>query len=166
MAPTLLSLVQEYFPSDQWDKAQCILAHECQVPMGEPCAVAVGPYECGSVTGDGIAYGPFGLLDLCWDPALNPDSPFSREAWCAVMDPNVNVWMASVIWSMYGWIAWTTCPQCGPCDTTPGGAIPHPERPLTWLSPDGIPKCPTPFPWLIVAAAVVAVALIWRKVRR
>lgn len=166
--PTMLSLIQEYFPVEEWNNAQCIVNHEC--PPGDPgypcnCVREVGPISCLSVSSqNGRALGPFGLLDTCWDPGLNSASPFTADAWHLVLDPNVNAWMASVIWSHYGWSAWTTCPDCNLCDRTTGGDIPHPDGPLVNLS-----FCPTPPPPeqsgsslapYVVAGAGIALGLI------
>ncbi|RJQ43378.1 MAG: hypothetical protein C4534_08250 [Gaiellales bacterium] len=108
--------------------------------------------------------GPFGLLDTCWDPASNPDSPFTREAWAMALDPNVNVWMASVIWSLYGWQAWSTCDECKSCETA-GGEIPHPDSPLPSLTPvlyrpQPVDEGPGLAPYLLLGLAVVGLVLL------
>jgi len=166
MAPTLLSLIQEYFPEEEWNNAGCIVNNEC--PPGEPgypesCIRDIGPAACLSVQSDNArAWGPFGLLDICWHPSVNPASPFTQELWAKVLDPNVNVWMASVIWSAYGWAAWTTCGECTVCGTA-GGTIPHPDGPLPSLSPPPPPPVEGSSgmaPVLIGLAVVVGLVLL------
>jgi hypothetical protein len=46
------------------------------------------------------------------------------------MEPDINTWMASVIWSRSGWRAWTSCPTCAICEVR-GGAIPFPRGPAS-----------------------------------
>ena len=94
------SLIAEYFPADQVEEATCILNAEC--PPGSDgwpasCVAGQGQVDCGAGLRDAAAYGPFGLLDTCFDPAMNPTSPFTPEQWAMVLDPNVNTWMASVV---------------------------------------------------------------------
>lgn len=159
MPVNMLALIQEYFPEAAWNDAQCILEQEC--PLASPqwqtgCIVPVGGYYCGSVeTANAKAWGPFGLLDICWNPSLNPDSPFGGDLWAMVRDPNVNTWMASKVWSLYGWGAWDTCPRCGICDTAPGGAIPHPDGPINVEIP---PAEGLPLPLILLGAAALGLA--------
>jgi hypothetical protein len=99
-----------------------------------------GDIDCGQGAVIGArSWGIFQILDACWNPDMPNNSPFTREQWARVLDPNVNTWMASVIWSRSGWRAWTTCAYCGVC-AVEGGPIPHPRRPVEVLPP------PPPFP--------------------
>jgi hypothetical protein len=136
--------IQAYFPREQWEIADCIQVKECSPTReGYPdsCVAEEGLVDCGHGPVQARSWGIFQILDACWNPALNPDSPFSPQAWAQVMDPNVNTWMASVIWSRGGWGAWTTCSLCDAC-SIPGGAIPHPDGPL--ISPPPLVYIPPP----------------------
>ena len=79
------SAIQRYFPREQWENANCISVAECSPDQeGYPntCESPVqGPLQCGdSPTVDlPKSYGVFGLLDVCWDPAINPLSPVPAE---------------------------------------------------------------------------------------
>jgi len=135
-------LIQRYFPPEQWDNANCVSVAECSpARQGYPasCVGNEGWIDCGHGAMQTRSWGIFQILDACWNPAMNPNSPFTPEQWANVLDPNVNTWMASVIWSQSGWGAWTTCEACQVCDVA-GGDIPHPERPTTdGIPPDGEP---------------------------
>lgn len=124
------NLIQKYFPPSEWDRADCISAVECpSTRAGYPksCVASQGLIACGSAGAvQSYSYGPFQILDACWNPALNPTSPFTREQWARVLDPEMNTWMASVIWSIGGWSMWTVCGSCDAC-TVPGGKIPLPN---------------------------------------
>lgn len=158
MAPNpYMSLMQTYFPKEEWDRANCIANSECNPSaVGYPngCISDEGNINCGAGARLSHAYGVFKLLDSCWDPEMNPTSPFTPEQWAKVIDPNYNTWMASVIWSRYGWRAWTTCETCAACDI-PGGPIPHPRGPVEAGEAAGIN-------WLLIlgAAAVVGVGVV------
>jgi len=135
--PDIGQLIRTYFPEGAWGDADCIMRNECPptsqaYPAG--CVREIGRYFCNGVELMARAWGPFGLLDACWDPAVQPDSPFTPDQWARVLDPNYNVWMASRIWSQYGWTVWTTFNQCGIVGVNPGGDIPHPEGPVPELS--------------------------------
>lgn len=126
-------LIATYFPDAEWENAWCIALQESPsglipgpVPIGEMACMP----EMASV--DASKWGLFGLLDACWHPVMNPGSPFTLEQWANVLDANDNTWMASVIWSAYGWAAWSTAPACG-LTNAPGGQIPHPEGPVPGL---------------------------------
>lgn len=135
--PDIGQLIRAYFPEGAWGNADCIMQHECP-PTSEAypagCVKEIGVYRCNSVEMPARAWGPFGLLDVCWDPAVQALSPFTPDQWSRVLDPNYNVWMASRIWSEHGWTVWTTFNQCHILDIGPGGAIPHPAGPLPELS--------------------------------
>ncbi len=122
-------LIQRYFPPDQWQNANCITIEEC--PSQNPAYINTdqGLIDCGNGPVQSKSYGLFQILDACFDPSLTPTSPFTTEQWAQVLDPNINTWMASVIWSAGGWIRWTTCDVCGIRDV-PGGVIPYPDAPL------------------------------------
>jgi len=83
------------------------------------------------------SYGVFGLLDVCWDPAINPLSPVPAEWWARRMEPEVNTWIASLIWASGGWRSWTTAEATG-CNiaSVPGGPIPYPRNPTELMSYD------------------------------
>ena len=130
-----IHLIHRYFPASEWDAAECIIGQECPEDIsGWPygCIRYQGWMTCGTdpTPREARAYGMFGILDVCYDPAMNPESPFTPYQWQAVLDPNVNTWMASVIWSNAGWRAWTSCPACNCCDVL-GEPIPYPRVPLT-----------------------------------
>ena len=125
-------LIQRYFPPEQWEVADCISTNECleDTPGYPECIVDEGLIDCGFGPVEARSWGLFRILDACWSPELFPDSPFTPKQWEQVLDPNVNTWMASVIWERTGWRAWTTCELCEACDI-PGGPIPYPRGPLT-----------------------------------
>jgi hypothetical protein len=126
------ALIKLYFPQPEWDRAECIAALECDPSVpGYPvsCVSSEGEIDCGAGPQDSHAFGIFKLLDSCYNPIMNPASPFTLQQWSQVMDPNYNVWMASIIWSKYGWRAWTVCETCAACDI-PGGPIPYPRGPV------------------------------------
>lgn len=126
-------LIQIYFPPDQWENADCISSEECPPDwVGYPgtCIGEEGMVKCGEVVGQARSWGVFQILDVCWSPYMNPASPFTEDQWDQVMDPEVNTWMASVIWASNGWSPWTKCSDCNVCQV-PGGDIPHPEGPVT-----------------------------------
>ena len=130
--PTLQYLIQKYFPPSEWDRAACISNAECsqnRENYPQSCIADEGLIDCaGPSPVYAKSWGPFQILDACWSPYLNPSSPFTREQWDKVLDLEYNTWMASVIWSISGWSAWTTCGTCAACDV-PGGAIPYPSGP-------------------------------------
>ncbi len=139
----LRNLIDRYFPEQERANALCIAAAEWPVEIGgspslmPPRDILVrdeGMLDCGQGLKPAKAYGPFALLDVCWDPALNPDSLFSSAQWASILDPNVNVWAASVVWSHGGWRSWTTCAACGACEVT-GGPIPYPRGPVQVRQP-------------------------------
>jgi len=136
-----------YFPPSEWERADCVSRCECSPDRPGYPGSCINPNEWvqdpeGNVY-QAASYGIFQILDAVWDPSKNPNSPFTPEQWAMVMDPNVNTWMASVIWSRSGWIAWpgTTdpsgcCYQCDACSVA-GGAIPYPDGPV--LPPGIVP---------------------------
>jgi len=145
-------LIQRYFPPEQWPAADCITMAEC--PSQDPIQVVdQGQIDCGVGGVAARAWGLFGILDACWDPALKPTSPFTQEQWAQVLDPNVNTWMASVIWSRSGWGVWTTCADCQVCDVV-GGTIPHPEGPVV-EAPRGVSW----LPFALLGAAFVGLVV-------
>ena len=123
--------ITRYFPESQYANADCIQIKECPADTpGFPHVVTVqGAIDCGYGLVDARAHGPWQILDACFDPALTPESPFTPEQWAGVYDPNVSTWMASVIYSTYGWRAWTSCSACGVCEVR-GLPIPHPRGPV------------------------------------
>ncbi len=145
------SLIQKYFPESEWERADCISTHECSPSRdGYPktCVANEGMIQCGS--GGAVlahSWGIFQILDACWNPDMNPNSPFTREQWAQVLNPEINTWMASVIWSRSGWSAWSTCDLCDACNV-PGGSIPYPNGP----APEAPPPPPPP-PILEVGSA-------------
>jgi hypothetical protein len=160
-APAIETLIRTYFPEGEWEHADCILRHECPptteaYPAG--CVREIGNYRCNGVEGLARAWGAFGLLDVCWSPEVQSDSPFTPEQWARVLDPNYNVWMASRIWSLYGWSVWTTFNQCGIQSVEPGGTIPHPEGPLANLSDWLLPRDGGGFDSTTLVVGIVAVA--------
>ena len=131
--------IMRYFPESQWQNAACILAAEMvqaavNCPGVDPASCVVDLPEYGSCypttsVGPATASGLYGIVDRCWSPALAEDNtPFTPQEWAARLDPVVNVWMASVVYSIAGWRAWSTCAQCGCCDVR-GEPIPHPRGP-------------------------------------
>ncbi len=150
---TLQELIAVYFPEQERERALCIAQAE---------AVTAGVRDEGMVDwGQGLkpakSYGPFALVDVCWDPAMNPASPFSPEQWANILDPNVNVWAASVVWSHGGWRSWTTCGACGACEVA-GGPIPYPRGPIRVRSDVIIPG-PPKLPLIIAGVGLVALAV-------
>lgn len=140
--------VQRYFPIAEWERAECVIEQEC--PSSSPgwpysCVREEGLMSCGTdpTPRQAHAYGMFGLLDVCYDPAANPGSPFTPYQWMNVLDPNVNAWMASIIWSYAGWRAWTTCPGCNACDVL-GEPVPYPRGPVDLAEPS------PPLLWLLL----------------
>ena len=113
--------IQRYFPPSQWDNADCITLHE--VTDQNPNAV--------SPTDD---WGLFQINRPTWDPDRNPLSPFTREQWAHVLEPNVNVWMAAHIYSRSGWGAWATASLCG-VQNVPPGPVPFPNAPIVVQEP-------------------------------
>lgn len=160
---TYTPLVQRYFPLSEWVRAECIIEQECpssQASWPYSCIQAKGWMTCGPnpTPRQASAYGMFGILDVCYDPALNPDSPFTAEQWQRVLDPNMNAWMASIIWSNAGWRAWTTCEACTACDVL-GEPVPYPRGPIEEASSE--------VPWWLLGAGVAAAALYaWASRRR
>lgn len=151
-------LIERYFPASAQDDAECIAGRECD-PMraGYPqsCVADEGVISCNPNTLpylQSYSYGPMQILDACWSPYRNPASPFTPEQWGMVLDPNVNIWMASVIWSRRGFAAWTTCGACGVCDV-PGGAIPYPDGPV-------LPFPPSPLPGGVGLTMVLGIGLV------
>ena len=136
-----LSLIQRYFPSAQWEIANCLsLAECCPDRQDYPhCVTPQGSVVCGGepVT-NASSYGLFGLVDACWNPAMNASSPFTPAQWAQVLDPEMNTWMASVVYSLQGWSAWTSCSSCPDSCTNPGPP-PAGER---WPVP--FPNAPAP----------------------
>lgn len=151
------NLIQVYFPPDQWDNADIISVHECSPDRSGFPGSCVGPegyIDCAGMrtTDFRSSYGPFQVFESCWNPAMNPRSPFTPAQWAQVLDPNMNIWMASVIWSSGGWGMWGTCGALNLCGV-PGGPIPHPEGPVPLPSipppePGPVPvPVPVPQPW-------------------
>jgi hypothetical protein len=127
-------LIRLYFPSSEWERANCIANEECspdRVGYPETCIGDEGLTDCGHGAVQSRSWGPFQILDSCWNPDLNPNSPFTHEQWAMVLDPNVNTWMASVIWSRSGWGAWTTCGLCEACNLPYDTPIPYPNGPVS-----------------------------------
>lgn len=161
-----IGLIQRYFPPAEHERANCIqLAECCPDDAGFPtsCVRPIGAVDCGGlVVQNAVAYGIFGILDACWNPALNQGSPFTAAIWSQVMDPEVNTWMASVIWSRNGWGVWTTCGKCDACvnpGPPPTGAtypIPFPDGPATSLPPSTMQSALVPIAVIGVGAAVYA----------
>mgnify|MGYP003395182908 CR=1 FL=1 len=114
--------IQRYFPQQEWDRADCVSVSECSPSR------AGYPGDCIGQEVDGYSWGVFQVYDAVWEPRRNPNSPFSADIWDRRMDPNINTWVASVIWSHGGWSQWTTCAGCGGCG--PGGVIPYPNGPI------------------------------------
>lgn len=133
-------LIRLYFPPGEHERANSVALTEC--PTGDPLQVRdEGWVDCGQGQREAKSYGVFRLLDVCFDPALSPESPFTVEQWARRLDPNVNVWMASVVFSRYGWRAWTSCGEAEACEYA-GLPIPYPRGPeadlpgaggLVWL---------------------------------
>jgi hypothetical protein len=156
-------LVSLYFPGSEYDRAWCIATRECPpTPMPQSgiqfpeCVKDEGLIDCGAGPVQAKSWGVFGILDACWDPSLNPDSPFTPELWSRVLEPNVNVWMASVIWSANGWRAWTSCEPCNACDVM-GGPIPYPRGPVEDV--ERLPSLARPLVLVGLGAAFVGLAI-------
>ncbi len=139
------NLIQKYFPESEWGCADCISVHECSPNReGYPqsCVANEGMIRCRPdlPAVPARSWGIFQILDACWNPDMNPGSPFTREQWAQVMDPEMNTWMASRIWSGGGWGLWSTrdvyCPEC----TSSGGPTPYPDGP----APAPPPPAPPP----------------------
>lgn len=145
-------LVSTYFPADAVPAALCILQRQIELadsrdPASVITPVTSGQTSCGSAGGG--AYGLFGIVDACWNPALvGPDAtPFLPNEWEMVLDPNTNVWMASVVWSIAGWRPWATCQGCNLTNApgvppqsicnVPGEAVPYPRHPVSQGATDG-----------------------------
>ena len=180
-AVSYLQLIQTYFPPEQVANAACILAAEtaawANVCGADPasCVVDLGNFSCypDQPVQPAKAYGLYKIVDLCWDPAkAGVHTPFTASDWAQILDPNTNVWAASVVWSIAGWRAWTTCSQCADCPScvaatppcalpcggslcdVPGGPIPYPRAPLSNpLAP--APSAPSPY----LAFGVIGVLL-------
>lgn len=160
--------IQVYFPEDQWENGDCISTHECSPDRDGYPGTCIGPegmISCnpGSLPYlDSYSYGVFQILDACWSPERNPDTPFTPDIWARVMDPNVNTWMASVIWSRNGWRAWSTCGSCSVCGVM-GRDIPFPRGPLTEAEVDELlgitPPPPPPIGSLLSATAPIIVGI-------
>ena len=152
-------LIKRYFPPEQWEIADCISRRECSPDRQgypESCVGDEGWINCGHGPVAAHSWGIFQILDACWNPDMNPNSPFTAEHWAQVLDPNVNTWMASIIWERSGWRAWTTCDFCDACDIV-GGPIPYPRGPV--YDDDG-PVIPTPGAGLGVAPAFLGISLV------
>lgn len=124
MRSPFADIIMRYFRPDQWENADCITTHEC---FSGDCVAPEPP--------GGASYGPFQIYDRVWNPDLNPNSIFTRDQWAQVMDPNVNVWMASKIYERSGWSPWSTKYICG-LDGVGPGPIMHPEGPVFSTSPE------------------------------
>ena len=120
--------IARYFPDDQLDNARCIQRNECS---DGACVADEGYINCQGTSASGMAHswGGFQILDVCWSPYINPESPFTKEQWDRVLEPEMNAWMASAIWSRSGWRLWTTCEKCEVCGVL-GGPIPYPRGPI------------------------------------
>jgi hypothetical protein len=148
-------LIRLYFPSSQVANAICISHGECGSAWNGNEGRCIGQepsVNCdGSPSGEArYSYGPFQIFESCWDPALNTNSPFTHEQWAGRMDPNVNTWMASYLFSRSGWGIWSTCRGCGVCDVGPE-PINYPNGPIVYVSPqpDPLPisePMPAPMP--------------------
>lgn len=171
------SYIQRYFPESEWGRANCVSLHECDPSRDGYPATCIGDEGFIDCSGNPTnirakSWGPFQILDACWNPDLNPNSPFTPQQWAKVLDPNVNTWMASVIWSGGGWRAWSTCDYCDACQVR-GGPIPYPRGPIE----DQIPPPPPPPPPddvmnsgvdvvlpLAIGGVLIAGAIsVWRK---
>ena len=137
-------LIERYFPAEAWGDAECISSAECSPDRAgypQTCIGYEGWIDCGGGAVEARSWGPWQILDACWSPFMNPNSPFSAEQWGMVLDPNVNTWMASVIFYRNGWSAWTTCAGCGVCAIEP----PPGWQPLSEPLAEG-PWPPPPLP--------------------
>jgi hypothetical protein len=160
-----LPLIQTYFPAEQVGTAGCILGEEVTLALTNclspescvtPLPTAVQCYSDQS-PGPASAYGLYQIIDQCWNPALaGGQTPFTDAEWAAVLDPNTNIWMASVIWSIGGWRSWTTCDACQWACLTPGGPIPYPRGPVTNPVYPPTNYVATPLYYAVSAAAVAA----------
>lgn len=142
------SLIQCYFPPEQVENANCISLMEADPadPRYPAVIKAQGSIVCGGDAVEAKSYGLFGILDACWNPDMRVDSPFTAEQWAKVLDPNMNTWMASVIFAANGWRAWTTCGDCQLCNVV---GVPV-------LNPRGPVDCSQPGSILPLAVAIVA----------
>ena len=190
LAENYICLIQGYFPAEQWANALCLLTNEideslqaCPNIPPEQCAKDLGVASCYSdqTPIPATAYGLFGIVDVCWSPALaGNETPFTKDDWQHLTsnDPNWQVWAASVVYSIGGWRAWSTCSACldcpgcltlnppcaAPCDNRSicevyGLPIPYPRAPLVPPPGCGAPPGGTPGPTVPVAVAV-AVPLV------
>ncbi len=92
---------------------------------------------------------------------MNPSSPFTAAQWASVLDPDVNTWMASKIWSIGGWALWTTSePSICNCQGVPGGAIPYPDGPVATVDNPPPPGESPPPPGNASVAVVVGGAMV------
>ena len=141
-------LIATYFPEPERDRASCIVIMESQFLVESPPSRLIdaltllpgemraymkdeGMIDCGQGEMHARSYGPFGLVDVCWDPAMNPASLFTPAQWALVKaDMEWNIWGAAIVWSNGGWRAWSTCPSCDACDVT-GGPILYPRGPVS-----------------------------------
>jgi len=178
---TYQDLIARYFPLDQQVNAACIMEAEttawasvCGATPPESCVVDLPPMSCFPTqpVQPAKAYGLYKIVDVCWDPALagEANTPFTPGEWANILDPNYNVWAASVVWSIAGWRAWTTCGACANCPScvyaTPpcalpctlgicgvqGGPVPYPRGPVLPVT-GGYPISP------LLAYGVIGVTL-------
>ena len=154
-------LIRRYFPESQWVAAECIAEKESvsgdnTLPYGG--IRSEGWMTCGTdpTPREAKSYGLFAILDVCYDPAMNPDSPFTSYQWQAVLDDNVNTWMASIIWSNAGWRAWTSCPECNCCDVL-GEPIPYPRGPIDF------DPVPINWSWILIGIGAAYVVAMRRR---
>ncbi len=150
--------IQRYFPEAEWDNANCITWRECTwgSPTYPNCIADEGYLRCNENAPyvNARSWGVFQLLDACYDPDINPSSPFTREIWAQRLDPNVNTWMASKLWSAYGWRYWSTAAPCELANSV-GGVIPYPRGPVYDDEPC-IFDCEPP---LLVSVSIVPLVL-------
>lgn len=161
-------LIETYWPESEWVNAKAMLANiltAYQPPAchADPvnCVARGGPHETcydWQTPAQTHRYGLWLITDACWNPDLAAaETPFTAAEWAQVLDPNVNTWMASVIWSIGGWGKFNGCndiygddPIAGVRSTLclhRGGPVPQPRHPVA-VSAGGS--------GLIVAALAVA----------
>lgn len=146
-------LIQRYFPPEEWEHADCIQLREC------PTSALNWPYCVNTNSPTSHDFGIFQVNDYWWDPTRNERSPFTWSQWQQVLDPNMNVWMASVIWQQGGWSRWSTAPLCGLQGDHGGGQIPYPNGPVVDVLPqpgppqDGMGTTPPPGGWPVSTGA-------------